>query len=66
MKKEELLDIISNVNVDVNSETALQAVELYIQFLYFEKFANFAVSALFMAFAGWMVYLVFKNWDKIN
>ena len=66
MEKEELLDIISNVNVDVNSETALQAVELYIQFLYFEKFANFAVSGLFMALAGWMVYLTFKNWDKIN
>jgi hypothetical protein len=61
MKKEELLDIISNVNVDVNSETALQAVELYIQFLYFEKFVHFSVSALFIAFVGWVAYLVFKN-----
>ena len=64
MKKEELLDIISNVNVDVNSETALQAVELYIQFLYFEKFVHSTVTALliaFIAFVGWVAYLVFKN-----
>ena len=66
MKAEELINTLSNVNVDVNSETALQAVELYVEFLYFEKFANFAISITFISFAAWIMYLMFKNWDKIN
>ena len=61
MKAEELINTLSNVNVDVNSETALQAVELYVEFLYFEKFANIGLATLFIAFAAWIMYLVVKH-----
>ena len=61
MKKEDLINTLSNVNVDINSETALQAVELYVEFLYFEKFANFAIGGLFIALSGWIVYLMLTH-----
>jgi len=62
MKAEELINTLSNVNVDVNSETALQAVELYIQFLYFEKILHISLAVLFLAFAAWIIlYLVIKH-----
>jgi len=61
MKAEELINTLSNVNVDVNSETALQAVELYVEFLYFEKYASFGFATVFLAFAGWIVYLMVKH-----
>lgn len=66
MKAEELINTLSNVNVDVNSETALQAVELYVEFLYFEKITNISLGITFLALCAWLMYLLFKNWDKIN
>ena len=61
MQAEELINTLSNVNVDINSETALQAVELYIEFLYFEKFATLTIGGLFLLFAGWIVYLMLTH-----
>lgn len=61
MKAEELINALSNVNVDVNSETALQAVELYVEFLYFATLAKFATGVLCMAFVAWVVYLMVKH-----
>ena len=57
MKAEELINTLSNVN----SETALQAVELYVEFLYFATLAKFATGVLCMAFVAWVVYLMVKH-----
>ena len=61
MKAEELINALSNVNVDVNSEAALQAVELYVEFLYFATLAKFITGVLCMAFVAWVVYLMVKR-----
>ena len=62
MKTEELINALSNVNVDVNSETVLQAVEIYVEFLYFAMLAKFATGVLCMAFLAWGVYLMVKRY----
>ena len=61
MKAEELINALSNVNVDVNSETALQAVQLYVEFLYFATLVKFTTGVLCMAFVAWVVYLMVKH-----
>jgi hypothetical protein len=61
MKAEELINTLSNVNVDVNSEAALQAVELYVEFLYFATLAKLTTGVLCMAFVAWVVYLMVKR-----
>lgn len=57
MKAEELINTLSNVN----SEAALQAVEMYVEFLYFATLTKFATGVLCMAFVAWVVYLMVKH-----
>ena len=42
MKTEDILNILSDINI--NSETAVEAVELYVKFMYFEKLLNCLTS----------------------
>ena len=61
MTDEQLINALSNVTGEVNSETALQAVELYVEFLYFATLAKFITGVLCMAFVAWVVYLMVKR-----
>ena len=48
MSKQELLSVLSNINI--NSETALEAVSLYVDYLHFE--AALDAGACFVLFGG--------------
>ena len=59
MKKEDILNILSDINI--NSETALEAIYLYIKYLYFEQFTQTAVSLLLLGAAFWTVSILLKQ-----
>lgn len=46
MKKEDILTILSDINI--NSETAGDAIELYIKFMYFETIIDFLICFCFV------------------
>jgi len=46
MKTEDILNILSDINI--NSETAVEAVELYVKFMYFEKIIDFLFGLCFV------------------
>ena len=46
MKREDILNILSDINI--NSETAIDAVELYVKFMYFEKIIDFLICICFV------------------
>ena len=58
MKKEELLSVLSDINI--NSETALEAVSLYIKYLYFEQFIQTAMGLLLLGAILWTVSILVK------
>ena len=61
MTDEQLINALSNVTGEVNSEIELQRVELYVEFLYFATLAKLTTGVLCMAFVAWVVYLMVKH-----
>ena len=60
MNQKDILNILSDINI--NSETAGEAVELYIKFMYFEKVMDFiaclCAAGLIAAFVYFFIRLM--------
>ena len=58
MKTEDILNILSDINI--NSETAGEAVELYVKFMYFEKIIDFLVGLCFVGMIAGLALFILK------
>lgn len=61
MSKEEILSVLSDINI--NSETALEAVSLYVEYLRFEKQLE---CTIFVTFFGCLFFAVFNIFKAVN
>lgn len=59
MNKEDIINILSDINI--NSDTAGEAIELYIKFMYFEKLVDFVVGICFVGMIVAFGCFVFKS-----
>ena len=63
MNQEDIKNLLSDINI--NSETAVEAVELYIKFMYFDKFLDFLAGLCFVFGASTIVWFVGKKlWES--
>ena len=58
MNQEDIKNILSDINI--NSETAVEAVELYIKFMYFDKLLDFLAGLCFAFGISTIVWFVTK------
>ena len=58
MNQEDIKNLLSDINI--NSETAVEAVELYIKFMYFDKFLEFLAGLCFAFGVSTIVWFVTK------
>ena len=63
MSKEELLNALSDINI--NSETGLEAVSLYIKFLYFDTFMSAIITVVIFSLITVILILLFRKLDQL-